>query len=92
MERRKTVVLITNDVEEAILLADRIYPLTSAPGATLGAAIPVPLPRPRSLRHLSLDADYQQVRRELIAFLIKARQSRGVAMPARQQAVEVARS
>ena len=90
MERRKTVVLITNDVEEAILLADRIYPLTPGPGATLGAAIPVPLPRPRSPRRLSLDADYQQVRRELIEFLLKARQSRSVAMPARRQAVEVA--
>jgi nitrate/nitrite transport system ATP-binding protein len=74
MEQRKTVVMITNDIDEAILLADRIYPLTLGPGATLGPDIPVPIPRPRTLRHLSLDPAYQHVRRELSEFLLKARQ------------------
>lgn len=76
LEHRRTVVMITNDVEEAILLADRIFPLTSGPGATLGPEIPVLLPRPRSSkRHLSLDPQYQQVRREITDFLVSQRQS-----------------
>jgi nitrate/nitrite transport system ATP-binding protein len=49
-ENQKTVVLITNDVDEGLLLADRIIPLTLGPGANLGAPITVDLPRPRIAR------------------------------------------
>ena len=75
-ERRCTVILITNDVDEAILLADRIYPMTPGPGAVLGAPIEVGLPRPRSRRHMSLTPPYQKARQALVDFL---RSRRGAA-------------
>ena len=76
-ERQCTVILITNDVDEAILLADRIYPMTPGPGAVLGPPIDVGLPRPRVRRHLSLTPAYQKARHALVDFLRSAR--RGVA-------------
>src|SRR5204863_4038014 len=46
-EDKKTVVMITNDPDEGIYLADRIIPLTAGPGATLGPSLPVEISRPR---------------------------------------------
>jgi len=74
-ERRTTVMLITNDVDEAILLADRIYPMTPGPDAVLGPAIEVGLPRPRQRRHMSLEPAYQKARQALVEFL-RAERSR----------------
>lgn len=68
-ERRSTVILITNDVDEAILVSDRIYPMTPGPGAVLGAPIEVALPRPRQRRHLSLTPAYQKARQAIVDFL-----------------------
>src|SRR2546421_12559563 len=67
--RRTTVILVTNDVDEAILLADRIYPMTPGPGAVLGPPIEVALPRPRERRHISLTPSYQKARQALVDFL-----------------------
>jgi nitrate/nitrite transport system ATP-binding protein len=72
-ERRTTVILITNDVDEAILLADRIYPMTAGPAAVLGPAIEVGLPRPRVRRHLSLSPAYQKARQGIVDFLTASR-------------------
>jgi len=70
MESRKTVVMITNDIDEAILLADSIYTLTSAPGATLGPAVHVETPHPRLRSQLARESGYQRVRRETLGILV----------------------
>jgi len=59
---KKTVLLITNDVDEALLLADRIIPLTPGPGATLGPSFPVTLARPRDRRGLNHDPEFKRLR------------------------------
>ena len=73
IETRKTVVMITNDIDEAILLADSIYTLTSGPGATLGPAVRVETPHPRSHTQLIDEPGYQRVRRETVNILMSSR-------------------
>jgi nitrate/nitrite transport system ATP-binding protein len=64
-----TTVMITNSVEEAILLSDRIVPLSKGPRATLGAAIPVPIPHPRSAAGLLHDALALNIEARVIDYL-----------------------
>jgi nitrate/nitrite transport system ATP-binding protein len=59
---KKTVVMITNDVDEAILLADRIIPLTLGPGARLGESVTVTLARPRERKALNHDPEFKRLR------------------------------
>jgi nitrate/nitrite transport system ATP-binding protein len=63
------MILVTNDIDEAILLADVVYPLTRGPAATLLPGIPVELPRPRMRARLSLASGYQKARRGIVAVL-----------------------
>jgi nitrate/nitrite transport system ATP-binding protein len=70
--RPVTTVMITNSVEEAILLSDRIVPMLPGPPATLGAAITVPLRRPRSIAQLAHDEDAMKVRAHVVATLTAA--------------------
>ncbi len=79
-EEKKTVILITNDPDEAILLADRVIPLTAGPRATLGPSIPVTIPRPRSRRMINESYDFKQTRNEVIEYLLMATDKRKVAM------------
>ena len=72
---RQTVVLITNDPDEAILLADRVIPLTAAPGATLGPSFPVNIPQPRDRKAINHDDRFKCLRRDLVDFLIASRQN-----------------
>jgi len=65
----KTVVLITNDVDEGILLADRIIPLSAGPGATLGPEIPITLPRPRDRTTINHDPEFKRIRKEVFDWL-----------------------
>jgi len=73
---KKTVVLITNDPDEAILMADRVIPLTAGPRATLGPNIPITLPRPRRRAELNENYDFKQIRAEVIDYLLKATNKR----------------
>jgi nitrate/nitrite transport system ATP-binding protein len=72
-EERKTVVMVTNDVDEAILLADRIVPLTPGPRATLGPEFEVPLARPRRRVELNHDACFRRIRNDVLGYLSSMR-------------------
>ena len=56
-----TVLMITHDVDEAVLLSDRIVMMTNGPAARIGEILDVPLPRPRKRLELAADATYLQV-------------------------------
>ena len=75
---RKTVVMVTNDVDEALLLADRIIPLTPAPRATLGREFLVPQARPRNRHAANHDAEYRRLRTDITQYLIDAGRKRAV--------------
>jgi nitrate/nitrite transport system ATP-binding protein len=68
-QERKTVLLITNDVDEGLLLADRMIVLTSGPQATLGPEFRIDVERPRSLHILNHDPRMFRLRREICEFL-----------------------
>jgi nitrate/nitrite transport system ATP-binding protein len=72
-ENRKTVLMITNDPDEGIYLADRIIPLTAGPGATLGPSFDVGIPRPRDRHALNHDPRFKHLRRELIEFMLNSK-------------------
>jgi len=73
-EERTTCVMITNDIDEAILLADRIVPLTPGPGATLGPSFAVELSRPRSRKELNHDPEFKHLRNAVTTWLVESRQ------------------
>jgi nitrate/nitrite transport system ATP-binding protein len=64
-----TVLMVTHDVDEAVLLSDRVVMLNVGPGATIGKIMDVPLPRPRERLALAERADYHHCRAEILHFL-----------------------
>ena len=66
---RSTVVMVTHDVDEAVLLSDKIVMLTNGPGATIGEVLQVDLPRPRNRVELAEEPDYVHARKAVIDFL-----------------------
>lgn len=66
---RSTVVMVTHDVDEAVLLSDRIVMMTNGPAATIGEILTVDLPRPRHRVELAEDARYMHYRKEVLDFL-----------------------
>jgi nitrate/nitrite transport system ATP-binding protein len=75
---KKTIVLITNDVDEAILLADRVIPLNPGPRASLGPSFAVDIARPRDRGDLNSSDAFINLRREITEYLMAA----GAARPA----------
>ena len=66
---RKTVLMVTHDVDEALLLADRIVMMTNGPAATVGEILTVPFTRPRDRFEILADPIYDRTRAQLIQFL-----------------------
>jgi nitrate/nitrite transport system ATP-binding protein len=66
---QSTVVMVTHDVDEAVLLSDKIVMLTNGPSATIGEILHVELARPRSRVELAGSAQYQQYRKTVMDFL-----------------------
>ena len=64
-----TVIMITHDVDEAVLLSDRIVMMTNGPAATIGEILPVPLARPRQRVQLATDSAYLNCRAAVLRFL-----------------------
>ncbi len=70
-QEKKTVVLITNDVDEGIIMADRIIPLNPGPNATLGPEFVVDLPRPRDRAAINHSLDFKRIRRDVTQYLMQ---------------------
>ncbi|HYG43447.1 MAG TPA: ABC transporter ATP-binding protein [Bordetella sp.] len=64
-----TTIMVTHDVDEAVLLSDRIVMLTNGPAATIGQVLPVALPRPRDRVALAGHPDYLACRAAVVDFL-----------------------
>ncbi|MDX1318853.1 MAG: ABC transporter ATP-binding protein, partial [Oceanospirillum sp.] len=64
-----TVIMITHDVDEAVLLSDRIVMMTNGPAATVGEILKVELERPRDRLALADDAQYNHYRSQVLSFL-----------------------
>ena len=64
-----TVIMITHDVDEAVLLSDRIVMMTNGPAATIGEVLDVDLPRPRRRLELTANKTYLEARAAVLEFL-----------------------
>jgi nitrate/nitrite transport system ATP-binding protein len=68
-ELGNTVMMITHDVDEAVLMSDRVVMMTNGPSATIGQVMDVPLARPRDRIALAEDKVYNHCRQEILSFL-----------------------
>ncbi len=69
-----TVIMVTHDVDEAVLLADRVVMMTNGPAATIGEILDVNIARPRDRLALAHDTRYHAVRARVLEFLYKRHQ------------------
>lgn len=68
-KEKNTVIIITHDVDEAVLLSDRVIMMTNGPKATIGEILEVNLPHPRDRVSLQHNAEYQRCREAILSFL-----------------------
>jgi nitrate/nitrite transport system ATP-binding protein len=68
-ELKNTVIMITHDVDEAVLLSDKIVMMTNGPSATVGEILEVTLPRPRERIALANNSEYNRIRSAVLTFL-----------------------
>ena len=73
-QTQSTVVMVTHDVDEAVLLSDRIVMMTNGPAATVGEILDVELPRPRDRLALANDPQYHAYRTAVLEFLYQRQQ------------------
>jgi len=66
---QNTVIIITHDVDEAVLLSDKVIMMTNGPQATIGEILEVNLPRPRNRVELQHDPEYIRCREAILSFL-----------------------
>lgn len=69
-ETHQTVFMITHDVDEAILLADRILLMTNGPKAKVAESVAINIPRPRNRADIIDDPNYYKIRNYLVNFLV----------------------
>ncbi len=87
-ELNNTVIMITHDVDEAVLLSDRIVMMTNGPAATIGEILDINLERPRDRLSLAEDTDYTHLRSEVLKFLYEKQRK---VEPIQRQSVSVAK-
>ncbi|HSH90315.1 MAG TPA: ABC transporter ATP-binding protein [Ramlibacter sp.] len=81
-ELGNTVMMITHDVDEAVLMSDRVVMMTNGPSATIGQVLDIDLPRPRNRIALAEDKTYNHCRQEILTFLYeKQRKVEPIAAP-----------
>ena len=68
-DTKSTVVMVTHDVDEAVLLSDKIVMMTNGPSATIGEILDVKLARPRDRLELAEDTDYHHYRKAVVEIL-----------------------
>ncbi|MEN9432851.1 MAG: hypothetical protein RLZZ422_440 [Pseudomonadota bacterium] len=90
---KKTVVMVTHDVDEAVLLADRIVMMTNGPAATVGEILSIDLPHPRNRLALADNPQYNHYRAEVLRFLYEKHVHKEASTPATPaKAVEISAS
>jgi nitrate/nitrite transport system ATP-binding protein len=85
-ESGKTMLLITNDVDEGILLSDRIIPLGAGPRASLGPATQVDIARPRDKKLLNQNPRFREIRLGVLEYLLESGKAKRAEAAARTQA------